>query len=152
MSPASCAALVLAILLRIGFSDWHGRKIRNRDVAAVLLIGGLHFLLSGAIDFAALTAALAIALALTAPGFLLGLVGGGDVKLMLALAPFWPGLQLLAVFTCGVLLTSVFLAPRLLGARLVDANLSRSLPLGTAMAIGTCCWPLLQLTQWGSHV
>jgi prepilin peptidase CpaA len=153
-------AVVMAVLLRIGFTDWSRRHIGNRDVAVVALGAALCFLLVPPLNFTHLTTAYAAALALTLPGFLTGRVGGGDVKLLCALAPLWSGIELLIVFVQGVLLTSVILffsmylyRPAMTNAAAVldtsDRSLARELPLGTALTLGTL---LHFFIQWTAHV
>jgi Flp pilus assembly protein protease CpaA len=133
-----CSASVLAVLLRIGLIDWRCGYIGNRDVAVIAVASTLCFALSTPLDFIGLFISCAAALALTLPGFLFGQVGGGDVKLLCALAPLWHGLELLSIFVCGVLLLGPLL---MLSAALhTRGDRARELPLGTAMLLGSLPW------------
>jgi prepilin peptidase CpaA len=93
---------------------------------------------------------LGIGLALTLPGYLKGIVGGGDVKLMLAIAPLWPPLQLLSIFSIGIFSLLLLMSFTNLASKsslaqahyanssnLTKASFSRGIPLGSAIALGT---------------
>jgi Flp pilus assembly protein protease CpaA len=150
--------VVMAVLLRIGFTDWSRRHIGNRDVAVVALGAALCFLLEPPFNFTVLATAYAAALALTLPGFLTGRVSGGDVKLLCALAPLWSGIELLTVFVHGVLVTGAALLfsmyiqrPAATGVAVLDTGdrtLARGFPLGTALMFGAL---LHFFTQWTAH-
>jgi prepilin peptidase CpaA len=91
---------------------------------------------------------IAIALALTLPGYIKGVVGGGDVKLMLALAPLFSPFQLLFVFSTGVaslllLMTFLHSVAKMPLIKAYYPNVAtqetvfqRGIPLGTAIALG----------------
>jgi prepilin peptidase CpaA len=133
-----CATSVLAMLLRVGLTDWRCGHIRNRDVTAIALASTLCFALSTPLDFIGLSISCIAALALTLPGFAIGQVGGGDVKLLCALAPLWHGIELLSIFVCGVLLLGPLLM--LSAALRAPSGCARELPLGTAMLLGSLPW------------
>jgi prepilin peptidase CpaA len=89
-----------------------------------------------------------IGLALTLPGYIRGIVGGGDVKLMLAISPLWPSIYLLCVFAIGIgslllLMTVMYHAPKLpllkayYSAKIAITNpFERGIPLASAIALG----------------
>jgi prepilin peptidase CpaA len=89
-----------------------------------------------------------IGLALTLPGFMKGVVGGGDVKLMLAISPLWPPIQLLWIFSAGILSLMLLMSlahfistmsltkVRCPASYLTATSLQRGLPLGSAIAMG----------------
>lgn len=139
-----------ALLVYIGILDWQHRRIPN---LAVVLIGGLawgSYFLWKPFDSSTVMINILLAVLLTVPGYLRGIVGGGDVKLMLAIAPLWSSITLLQIFASGVLLTVCLLklqAPlvaRWRGAGPSDTNTdvkpvrpaNTGLPLGTAIALG----------------
>lgn len=146
-------AIVAALLLRIGLIDWRRRRIANRDVIAIALAVGLAALLSPPAG-GELARSYAAALALTLPGFALGRVGGGDVKLLCALAPLWSPLELLAIFASGVAVVSAALLIPVLPRRVATGagpiamtNTHEGLPLGTAMMWGALFWLLARLAH-----
>lgn len=148
-----------ALLLAIGYYDWQHRRISNHLCALLLLSIACNSLIVGqSIPISAVLVNLAIALLLTLPGYCKGVLGGGDVKLMIVLAPAWQPLFLLQAFTIGVLGLALFMTVKTyLGKAYVrtaptfgvdrERGYSRGLPLGTAMAMGGLLGSALSLLQ-----
>jgi prepilin peptidase CpaA len=125
------------------------------DVLPLVIMGtGLgHGALTPGFDWAGHLAAPALVLAAGLLVFRLGLMGGGDIKLLVAIAS-WTGLaglpaQLIAVVICGGGLALLLLAARWLAARRGQpARLPRllqsgaPLPYAVAIAVGTGWWAL----------
>lgn len=139
------------MVLLIGVIDREQRKIPNHLLAILLLVAALTAAASG-LDLSTIAINAAIGLALTLPGYIKGIVGGGDVKLMLALSPLWPTVQLLLIFAIGVFATVLALRwtdayqaqHAVLGQhRITDLPTNKAgLPLGTAMAAGMCLYAI----------
>lgn len=152
MSPALAEICVISLLLRIGLIDWRIRKIHNTDVFFLVISTAFYFTLSDIVDLKTMLTNAAIATAITLPGFLRGRVGGGDVKLMLALSPLWTPLQMTGIFSAGVLLTLVLLQLENVTQKHAiqpDLETHTTLPLGTAMMIGAGIWLPLQVLHHG---
>jgi Flp pilus assembly protein protease CpaA len=147
----ACTLGVLALLLRVGILDWRYRRIANSDVALIALGSALCCALSAPFDFIGLIISCSCALALTLPGFCSGRVGGGDIKLLCALAPLWRGIELLAIFVQGILLLiSLRICTASTDARnsntySTNSNCAEDLPLGTALLLGSLPWFLRRM-------
>lgn len=140
--------VAMAPLVAIGYVDWIHRRIPNSYLMLLLGIGIYSSVTLDGPSPKSIVINIAIALALTLPGYIKGVVGGGDVKLMLVLAPLFSPLQLLFVFSTGIaslllLMTFLHFAQRmsLIKANCPNAGLQqtafqRGLPLGTAIALG----------------
>lgn len=138
----------LSILIVIAYIDWKQRRIPNSWLIVLAGWAACYAALSPAISLELIVINAAIGLALTLPGFLKGLVGGGDVKLMLAISPLWPPIQLLWVFSTGILSllllmsSAHFISKMSLtkahypASNLTATSLQRGLPLGSAVAMG----------------
>lgn len=137
-----------ALLLVIGCIDWQQRRIPN-SLCALLLLSAVyaHLITGQSIATSAVLVNLAIALLLCLPGYFKGVLGGGDVKLMIALVPAWSTLFLLQAFALGVLSVALLMVVQSYLVRptaLTEPNteygtersFARGLPLGTAMAVG----------------
>jgi prepilin peptidase CpaA len=148
--------IIIPLLIGVGILDWQHRRIPN---LAVLLIAGLawgSYFLWKPFDATTVMINILLAVLLTVPGYLRGIVGAGDVKLMLAIAPLWSSISLLQIFASGVLLTVCLLklqAPLVASWRGVFAPSSHTdakpvppshtgLPLGTAIALGATLYLL----------
>ena len=94
------------------------------------------------------------AVCITLPGYFKGVLGGGDVKLLLALSPAWTTMQLLFAFSAGVIslllmqqgcskLKAYFTSAdkQSLGSAKVDV------PIGTAIFIGAACYEILRFLR-----
>ena len=140
---------LLALLIVIGYTDWQHRRIPNSLV--IIFAGWAAYTAAFSSGITAQTIAIniGIGLALTLPGYIKGIVGGGDVKLMLAIAPLWPPLQLLSVFSTGILSLLLLMSFTHLVSRmslikahypntttLPNASFKRGVPLGSAIALG----------------
>jgi prepilin peptidase CpaA len=142
-----------ALLLRIGYIDWRQRRIANRDVVAIALVAGLGAALTR--PATGIMASCAVALALSLPGFLLGRLGGGDVKLLVAMAPLWSIVELLAIFAGGIIAICMMLPAFSRRYVLATSGEDRQqytpagIPLGTAMMLGTFGFLVMELLQHG---
>ena len=149
------------ILLCIGAHDWQYRRIPNNWLLALAGLGLTLHLFAAKGLAPSLFINLAIGLLLTSPGYLRGALGGGDVKLMLAISPLWPPSQLLFIFVSGIAVTAgLLLASRYQRRSAIKYALqnedayqqsaandvvrpqhldqyARGLPLGTAIALGS---------------
>lgn len=139
----------LALLLMIGYIDWQHRRIPNSIVIALAGLAACFAAFPSGVNFQHIAVNICIGLALTLPGYIKGIVGGGDVKLMLAISPLWPPLQLLSVFSIGVFsllllmsFTNLISKMSLTKAyypsntNLTSASFKRGIPLGSAIALG----------------
>lgn len=142
--------IATALIIGIGVLDWKSRRIPNALNALLAAVAYFAFFWQSQVSLTTLVLNIIFALAITLPGYIKGIVGGGDVKLMLAIAPLWPSAVLLQVFATGVLLVVCLLklqAPLVASWRGVFAPSSHTeakpvppshtgLPLGTAIALG----------------
>ncbi|MBD2858480.1 prepilin peptidase [Spongiibacter sp. KMU-158] len=135
--------LLLAI---IGIIDWRKRRIANLILLPLFAAGLLKTYSENSLSFSMTAICIACGLALTLPGYIKGIVGGGDIKLMVALSPAWQIQELLFVFVSGVLV----LAPILFLVKPTDSK-DRDLPLGTAIALGAFVLLVLQFALPESH-
>lgn len=138
----------LPILLTIGYIDWQHRRIPNTWVMILAGWAACYAAFSSGINAEHITINIGIGLILTLPGYIKGIVGGGDVKLMLAIAPLWQPLQLLAFFSIGIfslllLMSLIHLISKMsltkalyLNENSVSNTFHRGIPLGSAVAIG----------------
>jgi prepilin peptidase CpaA len=97
--------LVIAFVLTAAVGDLRWRKIPRQFTTAGLVAGLLFHLIYGGFWFAAIGAFLAFAIGLTL--FQLGAIGGGDVKLIVALGAMlglkpWLFAMELAIMTAGI--------------------------------------------------
>jgi prepilin peptidase CpaA len=138
----------LSILIVIAYIDWKQRRIPNSWLMVLSGWAACYAAFSPAISLQIIAINAIIGLALTLPGFMKGVVGGGDVKLMLAISPLWPPIQLLWVFSTGILgllllMSSAHLISTMSltkvhcpASNLIATSLQRGLPLGSAIAMG----------------
>ena len=148
------ATLVLWVIAVI---DWQQRRIPNQLVLVLMCTATLSAFNSPKTDATTLLVNLLIGLALTLPGYLKGLVGAGDVKLMVAISPLWTSMELLIVFASGVAIVLIALTAQKRFTNTLHAGsggevprespsntplyhggprADSGLPLGTAIAIG----------------
>lgn len=151
--------MLIVILIIIGVIDWQQRRIPNNLVLLLFVAGCVElFLAAGTINIASLTLNILIAMLLTIPAYFKGIVGGGDVKLMLALTLSWPPLVFLIIYAVGVATTVVALElekrltsqcelPTISGESMANNGEAKSakcgLPLGSAMAFGAIIYTIL---------
>jgi prepilin peptidase CpaA len=140
--------VIIIPLAVIGYFDWLYRRIPNSHLVILLALGVYTNIEVGSVSLATIIINIAVALVLTLPGYIKGVLGGGDVKLMLAITPLYAPLQLLLVFSIGIgslLLLMAFLhvAQRMSLTKAYCPNMAvqqspfqRGLPLGTAIALG----------------
>ncbi|GAA4088255.1 prepilin peptidase [Zhongshania borealis] len=138
----------LIILCLVGYIDWQHRRIPNSLVVILAGWAACYAAFSSEVSVQSIFVNIGIGLALTVPGYIKGVVGGGDVKLMLALAPIYTTPQLLWVFSIGIgsllfLMAVLHLAQRMPLTKAYYPNYAvqpsafkRGLPLGSAIALG----------------
>jgi prepilin peptidase CpaA len=129
-------ACLAGLLLWACVGDWRSRIIPNRLNAAIALLA-IPFWWSIGLDWTGVAWQIAVAFgvfALFALAFRLGMMGGGDVKLVTAVALWLPGAavaQLLVVMAiAGGVLTLAMLIPH----RLAKAAGQPEIPYGIAIA------------------
>ncbi|WP_347302011.1 prepilin peptidase [Croceibacterium sp. TMG7-5b_MA50] len=137
-SPATYGllALLAIALLLAAVGDWRHRLIRNRLNAAIACSAPLFWLASGLPLWPGVAAQLALAaavLAVCAGLFAIRVLGGGDVKLLAALALWvrphaFPDLLLVMALTGGLLAAALLLTHRRSGT-------GTSVPYGIAIAV-----------------
>ncbi|WP_320838059.1 A24 family peptidase [Zhongshania sp.] len=140
--------IALAPLVAIGYIDWQHRRIPNSYLLVLLGLGTYSMLIIEGSSLTTVLINIVISLALTLPGYIRGLLGGGDVKLMLAITPLYAPLQLLLVFSIGIgslllLMAFIHIAQRMPLTKAYCPNMAvqqspfrRGLPLGTAVVLG----------------
>jgi prepilin peptidase CpaA len=111
------AGILVLLLLRAAITDWRARDIANGLNLTIALLAPLYWWASGIAVWPDVGIQIAIAAAVFAVGalfFYLGAMGGGDVKLLGALALWLPGLTMLRLILimslAGGALTLAFLA------------------------------------------
>ncbi|MDF1691047.1 MAG: prepilin peptidase [Zhongshania sp.] len=140
--------LFIVPLVAIGCIDWMHRRIPNSYLLVLLALGIYSNAVLESSGLTTLVINITIALALTLPGYIRGVLGGGDVKLMLVLAPLYTPLQLLWVFSIGIsslllLMTFLHFAQRMSLTKVYCPTMAThqspfhgGLPLGSAIALG----------------
>ena len=147
--------LAATAILLAGVIDWRHRRIPNSLVLALLVLSTASAIGTDRLDFIAITINVTLGLLLTIPGYAKGLVGGGDIKLMVAISPLWPTLQFLSIFAIGVIVSAIamyveqaiYRTRRLYSQATLQATsrslaIERGLPLGTAIAAGMCIYEI----------
>lgn len=135
------ATAVALILVLVACTDWRDRRIPNKLNLLLLLLSAISFASNNGISVSQWAINLCIASVLGLPGYLSGHLGGGDVKLLLALSPLWPPMSFLWAFSAGVLtLTLIIVAIDVIQQR--NTLKERGLPLGTALCLGVFSLPL----------
>jgi prepilin peptidase CpaA len=149
----------LIIIVVIAYIDWKYRRIPNSWLVVLLGWAASYAAFSPEISFKIIAMNVVIGLTLTLPGYIKGIVGGGDVKLMLAISPLWPPMQLLSIFSAGILsllllmaIAHFFSAISLTKAHYpsqckstTTAPFKRGVPLGSAIALGAIVVTLFRL-------
>lgn len=149
--PSIISALLLAIgLAAVAVTDWRSRKIGNRMCCAIALFALLPLVVNGqgligGAGWLSTGINVLLATLLLMPGWLKGVVGGGDLKLMWALTPIWPVAHYIAVFFFAVVTSLVLLGvARLLSpGQKPQPEYDGRLRLGTGIGLGALiCWVL----------
>mgnify|MGYP001952333287 CR=1 FL=1 len=135
------AIVILLLLLVLAYVDWSSRRIPNALNLALFIASLSIFLGSGGISAYQWVVNIVLALAITLPGYLSNNMGGGDVKLLLALSPLWPPTSLLCVFASGTLMLACIMT-LIEKATRHDNHRARGLPIGTAVSLGAALLPL----------
>lgn len=138
----------LLLLLTIGYIDWQQRRIPNSFVVILAGWAACYAAFSAGVSAQTIAINICIGLTLTLPGYIRGLVGGGDVKLMLAISPLWTPIYLLSVFATGIgslllVMAMMHHAPKLAlmkadhpTKKIIASPFKRGLPLASAIALG----------------
>jgi prepilin peptidase CpaA len=92
------------VFIAAGCVDWRYRRIPN-SINSLLFICAVLSQLSTAqvMPISLFLINICIALCLSLPGYFKGVLGGGDVKLLLAVSPAWTPIFFLASFATGIL-------------------------------------------------
>lgn len=142
MTPALCLAAI-AIFVAAAVTDWRSRRIPNELVLALAALGLARIVLTwfetGAVPYGDPLVAFAV-FAVGALAFHLGVLGGGDVKLMAAGA-LWTGTALADDFLvitllAGGVLAFVYIARGRLSRFGTGERAATTLPYGIAIAAG----------------
>ncbi|WP_372860661.1 prepilin peptidase [Spongiibacter sp.] len=137
--------LLMIAMVPVALSDWYLRRISNSLNLVILLAALCVFFSEHSLSYQTWLINAALALCITLPGYLRGAMGGGDVKLLLALSPAWNPVHFMLVFAVGIgtLLTILAAAQAISSCRrpvtgrlLTAAPLQRGLPVGTAIFVG----------------
>lgn len=144
MTDIAMDLLILLWLLACAITDWRARRIPNvltfgfLLLAAAVMLLGQRTLAGGGVQVGLL--GLVMALLLTLPGFVLGRLGGGDVKLLAALGLATSVWTVLLTFIGAtvVLLASSLAARAGLGLRSggAEGQDAREWPFGPALLLG----------------
>lgn len=157
-------AIFWSVFFIAGYVDWHYRRIPNR-VNALLFICAVFSQLSAeqVMPISFLLMNITIALCLSLPGYFKGVLGGGDIKLLLAVCPAWSPIFFLASFATGILvLTLLMFCSSLLRSRYsISTNKSHlsfvladdktkavfrnGLPLASALCLGALLCAFLSM-------
>lgn len=143
--------MLLCVLLLIGFIDYQQRRIPNGLLILLLGVVLFNHYTRPQVDGDQWLINIVLALVLTAPGYIKGVMGAGDVKLLLVSSAVWPPIVFLLVFSAGILLLSaVMYTPKLVGKfraavpthsgtvniNPTEGSIDRGLPVGTAVFLG----------------
>lgn len=138
------AIVIILLFAVLAYVDWSLRRIPN-TLNLALFIASLGIFIGGSgISAYQWVVNIVLALAITLPGYLSSNMGGGDVKLLLALSPLWPPTTLLFVFASGTLMLA-FIMTLIQKVARRDKHSARGLPIGTAVSLGTALLPLTTL-------
>ena len=131
-------ALLAIALLAAAVGDWRHRLIRNRLNGAIAAGAPLFWMASGMVPWPSMALQLGLALlvlAVCASLFALGMLGGGDAKLLAALA-LWVPPAVFADLLLVMALAGGLLAAAMLAGRRRMAGKPAGIPYGIAIAAG----------------
>ncbi|WP_121115228.1 A24 family peptidase [Croceibacterium ferulae] len=132
-------ALLAIVLLAAAVGDWRHRLIRNRLNATIAAGAPLFWLAIGMEPWPGMALQLGLALlvlAICAALFALRMLGGGDAKLLAALALWVPPPAFAELVLVMALAGGVLAAVMLIGGPRLAANRPAGLPYGIAIAAG----------------
>ncbi len=135
------AIVIILLLVVLAYVDWSSRRIPNALNLALFIASLSIFIGSGGISAYQWVVNIMLALAITLPGYLSNNMGGGDVKLLLALSPLWPPTTLLFVFASGTLVLALIMTI-IEKSKRHDKHRARGFPIGTAVSLGAALLPL----------
>ncbi|WP_372877328.1 prepilin peptidase [Spongiibacter marinus] len=141
------AIVIILLLVVLAYVDWSSRRIPNALNLALFIASLGIFVGSSGISAYQWVVNIVLALAITLPGYLSNNMGGGDVKLLLALSPLWPPTTLLFAFASGTL-TLAFIMTLIKKIKQHDKHRARGLPIGTAISLGAALLPLTPLLSF----
>lgn len=137
INPASCLLLILAILLVVAATgDIRTRIIPNRLNAGIALLA-IPFWLAMGLNGQAMLIQIGLAIAIFAvfaACFVIGMMGGGDVKLLAALALWMPLGQMATLLVWMALAGGVLTLAMLIAHRLRKNRNTLEIPYGVAIA------------------
>lgn len=137
--PITFALLgVLALLLLVAaFTDMRSRTIANGLNAAIALLAPLYWWSNGLSPWPDMVIQFGLALivfAIFAGAFALGMMGGGDVKLLGALALWLPLLTMMRLLVIMSVAGGVLTLGMLIAHKLRKSNRTLEIPYGVAIA------------------
>lgn len=150
--PFFSIALLVPALLYAAYGDWLRRDIPNMLNAAIALTAPLYWWVAGFSLWPEIAIIFGLALALFAlftGAFAIGAMGGGDVKMIGALALWMTPLQLPVMLTVMAISGGVLTIAMMIYHRLSKKPDKPEIPYGIAIAIGGL-WVVMNeiLTIW----
>ncbi|MFO0997842.1 MAG: prepilin peptidase [Alphaproteobacteria bacterium] len=134
---------VLMLLAAAAFDVWRFEIPNSISVALVLAFVGVALAGPATVDWASHGGAAALVFVVGLVLFRFGIAGGGDVKLMAAIA-LWAGLPLLPIYLVGVALFGGLLSLALLSVRAVV----RAPALARCVPARVAGWPIITNRQY----
>ena len=139
---------LLVLLAWVGYVDLKTRRIPNYANMALLGAALLCQASSSSPSLGVVVANIGLGLILSLPGYFTGVLGGGDVKLLVALSPAWDPLFLFGSFAAGVIVVGITLTIQKRGLLPSPQKaVSDGLPIGTCIAAGVGLLAITTLTQ-----
>ena len=139
LTPFFSFALLVPALLYAAYGDWLRRDIPNKLNAAIALTAPLYWWAAGFSLWPEITIIVGLALALFALftfAFAIGAMGGGDVKMIGALALWMTPLQLPVMLTVMAISGGVLTIAMMAHHKLSQNSEKPKIPYGIAIAIG----------------
>jgi prepilin peptidase CpaA len=133
------SAVLAVLLLRAAYTDWRARDIANGLNLTIALLAPLYWWASGISIWPDVGIQIATATGVFAVGtlfFYLGAMGGGDVKLLSALALWLPGLVMLRLAVIMSLAGGFLTLALLIHHKWMKAPGKPEIPYGLAISFG----------------
>ena len=137
LATIACAAALSAILLRAAWEDLRAREIPNALPLAIMMLAPVWWWAGGAGHWPALAwqaAVAALMFALLCGAWLMGLMGGGDVKLLAALALWFAPMPLLGMLAVMGIAGGAVTLGTLVHHRVRASASAPEVPYGVAIA------------------
>ncbi|WP_417765455.1 prepilin peptidase [Spongiibacter tropicus] len=135
---------VFLVIAWVGYADLKTRRITNRSIMVLLGAALLCQVGPSSPQLAEIIANMGLGLMLTLPGYFKGVLGGGDVKLLIVLSPAWNALFMFGSFAVGVILVGAMLTIQNSPAPEVERD---NIPIGTCIAVGAWLLAITGLAQ-----